>query len=224
MLTIKICGPEHLEQAVAITKLKNKHSGVEKPWQLDYAPILQKYLNTNTHYLTIGAFDGDELVSFLCSAFWRNNDPSWFIVFLFTKRFGNQFSFNRPEIGLLLKAAFEIAEYRHYWKYYYSIAKKHETVYDMLWKKNNHVDVGKYNLKIEQEVPAYTAVDRDRFWRLVGSRVYEVDMVIKSRILKVENRIQHESLHPLELETEYKNYDVRSPQLEFVDEANSIIE
>jgi hypothetical protein len=41
MLTIKICGPEHLEQAVAITNLKNKHSGVEKPWQLDYTNILE---------------------------------------------------------------------------------------------------------------------------------------------------------------------------------------
>lgn len=224
MLTIKICGPEHLEQAVAITNLKNKHSGVEKPWQLDYTHILEKYLSSNSHYLVIGAFDGDELVSFLCSAYWRKNDPSWFIVFLFTKRFGNQFSFNRPEIGLLLKAAFEIAEHRHYWKYYYSIAKKHETLYDQLWKKNTYVDTGKYNLKIEQEVPAFVAVDRDRFWRLIGSRVYEVDMVIKSRILKTEKRVRYDKLHPIELETRYKGYDINPPQLDFDDEADSIIE
>jgi len=224
MLTIKICGPEHLEQAVAITNLKNKHSGVEKPWQLDYTHILEKYLSKNSHYLIIGAFDGDELVSFLCSAFWRKNDPSWFIVFMFTKRFGNQFSFNRPEIGLLLKAAFEVAEHRHYWKYYYSIAKKHETVYDQLWRKNTYVDTGKYNLKIEQEVPAYVAADRDRFWRLIGSRVYDVDLVIKSRILKPEKRVKYGSLHPIELETTYKGYTQNNPQLEFDDEASSIQE
>jgi hypothetical protein len=224
MLTIKICGPEHLEQALAITELKNKHSGVEKPWQLNYTRILEKYLSANSNFLVIGAFDGDELVSFLCSAYWRISDPSWFIVFLFTKRFGNQFSFNRPEIGLLLKAAFEIAEHRHYWKYYYSIAKKHEVIYDKLWKKNTYVNTGKYNLKIEQEVPAWTAVERDRFWRLIGSRVYEVDMVIKSRILKAEQRIKYESLHPLELSASHKAYDTIYPQLEFDGEANSILE
>lgn len=224
MLTVKLCGPEHLDQAVAITNLKSKHSGVEKPWQLDYAPILGKYLSPNSHHLTIGVFDGDELVSFLCSAFWRRNDPSWFIVFLFTKRFGNQFSFNRPEIGLLLKAAFEIAEHRHYWKYYYSISKKHETVYDTLWRKNTYVDLGKYNLKIEEEVPAYSAVQRDRYWRLLGSRTYDTDMVIKSRILKKEKRVKYDNLHQLELETTYKNYSVNFPQLNFDGEADNIIE
>ena len=70
-------------------------------------------------------------------------------------------------------------------------------------------------------MPAWTAVERDRFWRLIGSRVYEVDMVIKSRILKPEQRIKYESLHPLELSATHKAYNINYPQLEFNDEANS---
>jgi hypothetical protein len=223
MITVKICDETHLKQAVAMTQLKDKIGGAERPYQADYELVLKKYVSSNSHYVMLGAFDGEELLAFICIAFWRNEDPSWFIVFMFTKVFTSTFSFKRPEIGLLIKTAFEIAEHRHYWKYYYSIAKKHETIYDRLWQKNSFVGTGRYDLKIETEVPAETPIERERFWRLIGSRVYEVDVVIKSRILKPEMRVRHDDLHPVELEAVHKIYDINYPQLDF-NESESLLQ
>jgi hypothetical protein len=216
MITIKICDETHLPQAIAMTALKDKVGGAERPYQLSYEPILKKYVSSNSHYLMLGAFEGEELIAFICIAFWRINDPAWFIVYMFTKVFSPTFSFKRPEIGLLIKTAFEIAEHRHYWKYYYSIAKKHEVVYDKLWQRNTFVSTGRYDLKIEVEVPAETPIERERFWRLIGSRVYEVDVVIKSRVLKPEMRVEYNTLHPIELAAKHKIYDINYPQLDFI--------
>ena len=66
------------------------------------------------------------------------------------------------------------------------------------------------------DVPAETPIERERFWRLIGSRVYEVDVVIKSRILKPEMRVRHTELHPVELESRHKIYDINYPQLDFI--------
>ena len=211
MYEIKICDMSHLQQAVEITKLKNKNGGVEANWVADYTYIFKKYLSKNPDHMMLGAFDGDKLISFVCLAFFRDHDPAWFIVFMFTTKFYPVFSFNRPEIGLLIKTAFEVAEQRNYCQYYYSIAKKHEELYDRLWEKNQYVETGKYITTTELVVPPYTPVDRDRYWRLVGQRVHDVEVVIKRRILRPEKRIRYHHTHELELSS-HKIFH-NSPQL-----------
>ncbi len=207
MYDIKICDMTHLEQAVAMTRLKEKHGGLQANWMADWNTIFKKYLGPSPYYMLLGAFEGDKLVSFLGLAFYNKSDPAWFIVFMFTTVFNNKFSFNRPDIGPLVKTAFEIAERRHYWNYYYSLAKKHELLYDRLWSKNQYMPTGRYETRIEVEIPPYTPMERDRYWRLMGQRVHDVDVVIKRRILRHEFRREHASLHPVELSShkEYTN-------------------
>ena len=134
----------------------------------------------------IGYFEDDELISWITIGFYESKmrGKFWVISNFFSSVYTSYFNFNRPEFGMLFKAAFEVAEGRGYYQYFYSIAKRLERVYERQWKKNSYAVQGKYDLTTLAVVPANTKPEFELYWRLMGQELKPDNIVIKSRKLK----------------------------------------
>ena len=134
----------------------------------------------------IGYFDDDKLISWISIGFHESKmrGKFWIISNFFSSVYTSYFNFNRPEFGMLFKAAFEVAEGRGYYQYFYSIAKRLERVYERQWKKNSYAVQGKYDLTTLAVVPANTKPEFELYWRLMGQELKPDNIVIKSRKLK----------------------------------------
>jgi hypothetical protein len=134
----------------------------------------------------LGYFEDDKLVSWVSIGFYESKlrGKFWAITGLFTTVFEERFSFSRPEFGLLFKRAFEIAEEKGYFQYFYSIAERVERVYERQWKKNPWGFNNRYDLITLDIVPANTKPEYDLYWRLMGKELKPDNIVIKARILK----------------------------------------
>ena len=137
----------------------------------------------------IGYFDDDKLISWISIGFHESKmrGKFWIISNFFSSVYTSYFNFNRPEFGMLFKAAFEVAEGRGYYQYFYSIAKRLERVYERQWKKNSYAVQGKYDLTTLAVVPANTKPEFELYWRLMGQELKPDNIVIKSRKLKGYN-------------------------------------
>jgi hypothetical protein len=136
--------------------------------------------------MTIGYFEDDKLISWMNIGFYESKmrGKFWVIGGLFTSVFQERFSFSRPEFGLVLKRAFEIAEERGYFQYFYSIAERLERVYERQWRKNPWGFNGIYELTTLAVVPANTKPESELYWRLMGQELKPDNIVIKSRKIK----------------------------------------
>jgi hypothetical protein len=135
---------------------------------------------------TIGCFDGGVLVSWLEIGFHESKmrGKFWVISNFFSSVYTSYFSFDKPEFGMLFKAAFDIAETKGYDQYFYSIAERLERVYERQWRKNPYAIQGKYELATLAVVPANTKPEFELYWRLMGQELKPDNIVIKSRKLK----------------------------------------
>jgi hypothetical protein len=111
----------------------------------------------------------------------------WVISNFFSSVYTSYFNFNRPEFGMLFKKAFEVAEGRGYYQYFYSIAERLERVYERQWKKNSYAIQGKYDLTTLAVVPANTKPEFELYWRLMGQELKPDNISIKARKLKGHN-------------------------------------
>ena len=134
----------------------------------------------------IGYFEDDELISWITIGFYESKmrGKFWVISNFFSSVYTSYFNFNRPEFGMLFKAAFEVAEGRGYYQYFYSIAERLERVYERQWKKNSYAVQGKYDLTTLAVVPANTKSEFELYWRLMGQELKPDNIVIKARKLK----------------------------------------
>jgi hypothetical protein len=134
----------------------------------------------------IGYFEDDELISWITIGFYESKmrGKFWVISNFFSSVYTSYFNFNRPEFGMLFKAAFEVAEGRGYYQYFYSIAERLERVYERQWKKNSYAIQGKYDLTTLAVVPANTKPEFELYWRLMGQELKPDNIVIKARKLK----------------------------------------
>jgi hypothetical protein len=134
----------------------------------------------------IGYFKDDELISWVTIGFYESKmrGKFWVISNFFSSVYTSYFNFNQPEFGMLFKAAFEVAEGRGYYQYFYSIAERLERVYERQWKKNSYAIQGKYELTTLAVVPANTKPEFELYWRLMGQELKPDAIVIKSRKLK----------------------------------------
>ena len=66
----------------------------------------------------IGYFEDDELISWITIGFYESKmrGKFWVISNFFSSVYTSYFNFNRPEFGMLFKAAFEVAEGRGYYQ------------------------------------------------------------------------------------------------------------
>mgnify|MGYP000293692471 CR=1 FL=1 len=208
---IKILSSHDYAVAMEILDLKEKAGGMQKPNNITLHSIFLKYfVGDSDQCIALGYFEEDKLISWVTLRFiysLKNKFVNtWNITGMFSSKFDNMFSFNRPEIGLLIKTAFEIAEHRHCWKYYYTISTSHQYLYDRLWKKNNYLPTGRYTTVIEQTVDPLDFHIKRYYADIIGTRDYNDEFVIKRRMLNPEFRIKYDSLHELELQATHKKY------------------
>jgi hypothetical protein len=139
--------------------------------------------------VVIGYFEDGKLISWITIGFYESKmrGKFWVISSFFSSVYTSYFSFNRPEFGMLFKAAFDIAEGRGYYQYFYSISQRLERVYERQWKKNSYAIQGKYELTTLAVVPANTKPEFELYWRLMGQELKPDNIVIKSRKLKGHN-------------------------------------
>jgi len=213
---IKILGLDYFYDAIEMVNIKEKAGGMSKPNIDEISTIFLKYFLGKETTIALGYFDDNDtnekpkLVAWVSLSFIHKLNikftNTWNISGLFTSKFENIFSFNRPEIGELIKTAFEIAEHRHCWTYYYTIASKHQVLYDKLWKKNNFLPTGRYKTEIEKIVCTDDYAIKEYYRPIIGNREYKEEFVIKRRTLNPEFRIKYDNLHQLELGAEHKSY------------------
>jgi hypothetical protein len=136
--------------------------------------------------VVLGYFEDGKLISWITIGFYESKmrGKFWVISNFFSSVYSSYFSFNRPEFGMLFKKAFEIAEGRGYYQYFYSISERLERVYERQWKKNTYAIQGKYELTTLAVVPANTKPEFELYWRLMGQELKPDNIVIKSRKLK----------------------------------------
>ena len=182
---VRILDPEYTDECVRIA-LSNKKMGGTRPVS---AEQYRQLLKDSDSLIRIGYFENDKLVSWVSIGFYESKmrGKFWTITELFTTVFKERFSFSRPEFGLLFKQAFEMAEEKGYFQYFYSIAERLERVYERQWKKNPWGFNGRYDLVTLDVVPANTKPEFELYWRLMGQELKPDNIVIKARRLKGYN-------------------------------------
>jgi hypothetical protein len=163
---------------------RKKISGTT-PMSIERYENLRKEAKSNNS-VVIGYFEDNKLISWITIGFYENKmrGKFWVISSFFSSVYTSYFNFNRPEFGMLFKAAFEVAEERGYHQYFYSIAERLERVYERQWRKNSYAIQGKYDLTTLAVVPANTKPEFELYWRLMGQELKPDNIVIKSRKLK----------------------------------------
>lgn len=138
---------------------------------------------------TIGYLVDDKLISWVTIGFYESKmrGKFWVISNFFSSVHTSYFDFNRPEFGMLFKAAFDMAEGRGYYQYFYSISERLERVYERQWKKNSYAIQGKYDLTTLAVVLANAKPEFELYWKLMGQELKPDNIVIKSRKLKGYN-------------------------------------
>lgn len=176
---------EYEKECEEIVLSRKRISGT-KPISAQRYFELREEAKSNNSSVAIGYFEDDKLLSWLSIGFHESKlrGKFWVISTFFSTVFKEHFSFNRPEFGLLFKAAFEIAESRGYYQYFYCISERLERVYERQWRKNTYAVQGKYELTTLAIVPANTKPEFELYWRLMGQELKPDNMVIKARKLK----------------------------------------
>ena len=178
---------EYEERRKQIVLSRKKISGTT-PISPDRYQTLQEESKSKDDVI-IGYFDDDKLISWISIGFHESKmrGKFWIISNFFSSVYTSYFNFNRPEFGMLFKAAFEVAEGRGYYQYFYSIAERLERVYERQWKKNSYAIQGKYDLTTLAVVPANTKPEFELYWRLMGQELKPDNIAIKARKLKGHN-------------------------------------
>lgn len=187
----RLLGEEHLEKCFEISKLKSRVGGTKPPDPDGFKEGYSAYFTDNDERYALGCFDGDELISWIAIGFVDMPDYDyhfWAISALYTTRFVQVFSFNNPEIGLLIREAFALAESKEYYEYYYSVSSRISKVYETQIQKTKYIPIGRYTYKEVAVIPANTEPDNILFWRLMGQELKPDDIIIKKRILNPEHR------------------------------------
>jgi len=189
-LTVKrLVGTDQLLECFEISKIKNKVGG-STPLSPDrFIARYTSYFENNEDRYALGSFQDGKLISWVSIGFYESKmrGKFWAITGLFTTVFEERFSFSRPEFGLLFKRAFEIAEEKGYFQYFYCIAERLERVYERQWKKNPWGFNGRYDLITLDVVPANTKPQYELYWGLMGEELKPDNIVIKARKLKSHN-------------------------------------
>ena len=180
---------EYEKECEAIERSRKKISGT-KPISTERYLELKEETKSNNSTVVIGYFEDSKLISWLSIGFHESKmrGKFWVISSFFSSVYTSYFDFNRPEFGMLFKEAFDIAEVRGYYQYFYSISERLERVYERQWKKNSYAIQGKYELTTLDVVPANTKPEFELYWRLMGKETKPDNIIIKKRVLRQEFR------------------------------------
>jgi hypothetical protein len=185
---IKILDHTYFDECMNFIILKNKISGTTPSSIETLKSSYYKYFQPNDTRFIIGYFEGNILISWISIGFFENKQYGkfWAITAIFTSRNANYFTFNRDDVGPLLKFSFEFAESKKYYQYFYSVAEKISHVYERQWKKNIYLTPGRYTLSEIETIPANTIPENSMYWKLMGSECKPDTIIIKKRMLKLK--------------------------------------
>ena len=187
----RLLGDENLNKCLSIAQLKLRSGGTVPPSPDAFKNQYKKYFEPNDECFILGCFDDTTLVSWIAIGFIDIPEKDyhfWAIVGLHTTKFVQLFSFNNPEIGLLIKEAFALAESKKFYQYYYSVSKRIQKVYETQIQKTKYIPIGRYDYFEVAVIPANTQPDNVLHWRLMGQELKPDDIIIKKRVLRFEHR------------------------------------
>lgn len=186
MKVIRLLGENHFDECTKISKLQKRIGGTKPISEEIFILKNKKYFEDNTSFYALGCVENDKIISWISLAFVENKTRGkyWLITSLYTTKFTAYFSFNNPEIGLLIKASFELSESKKYYEYYYSVAEKIASVYEKQIQKNKYIPIGRYDYIQLDIIPANTKPTVDLYWKLLGEEIKPDNIIIKKRVLR----------------------------------------
>jgi hypothetical protein len=182
----RLLGEEYFNQCFEISKLRPRVAGTTPASLEVFLEKNKKYFDENDDYHILGCIEDSRVISWIAVAFIENKARGrfWIIPSLYTTKFTNYFTFNNEEIGLLIKAAFQLAESKKYYEYYYSVSQRIATVYEKQIQKNKYIPIGRYDYIELDRVPADSQPTTELYWKLMGEETKPDDIIIKKRVLR----------------------------------------
>jgi len=191
MILSRLTGTQYLDECFNMSLLKDRIAGTLPPTPSSFFEQYSKYFEGNDHYYVLGCFDEGQLISWIALGFSEQlkvDGLFWTVSGMFTSKFVPVFSFNNPEIGLLIKEAFKLAESKHYYEYYYSVADRISKVYERQIQKTQYIPIGRYDYIELATIPANTKPEKILYWKLMGEQMKPDTIIIKKRVLKPQYR------------------------------------
>jgi hypothetical protein len=190
MIVERLFGKEHFLKCLEIFKIRPRVGGTVPISNETFIDTYTKYFENNDHSCAFGCFENDELISWIAIGFGdtKHTGRFWVISSLYTTRFTTYFSFNNEEIGLLIKTAFEFAESKKYYEYYYTVSSRISKVYETQIRKNKFIPIGRYDFIELDEIPANTKPSTELYWKLMGQETKPDPTIVKKRVLLPEFR------------------------------------
>jgi hypothetical protein len=182
----RLSGEEHFKECLGIAKLRPRVGGTKPIPEESLVELYTKYFTENDNYHAFGCIEDGKIVSWIGIVLMENKARGrfWVITALYTTLFRDYFSFNHEEIGLLIKEAFNLAETKKYYEYYYFVSERIATVYESQYRKNKYVQTGRYDLVELDRVPANTQSTVDLYWKLMGQETKPDTIIVKKRVLR----------------------------------------
>ncbi len=186
MNVVRLLGDTHFNECFEISKLKSKVGGTKPISEEVFLENHKKYFTDNDEFYSLGCIENGKIISWIAVAFIENKTRGkfWVITSLYTTRFTGYFTFNSEEIGLLIKQAFELAESKKYYEYYYSVGERIASVYEKQIQKNKYIPIGRYDYIELDRIPANTKPEIDLYWKLIGQEIKPDTIIIKKRVLR----------------------------------------
>jgi hypothetical protein len=175
-------------EAMALAARHARHSGTEPVSLVEIEDLLSE-INTDTKNRFFGYFDGRDMLSWACLRFGElHGEKTWSISCLFVRHTREHFSWEPPELGLIVKQGFDYAEAHGYYAYVYSIATRLERVYERKWRTNPWLPPrDRYTKDVIARIPAGEKAPQN--WMTRMARLPKPDeMSILRRTLKEEYR------------------------------------
>jgi hypothetical protein len=184
---IKHLTKDDIPYCLSVMLSQKKFSGTTPPSAESQEKHLNIFFSDTEKYTMLGYFKNDQLVSWVTIGFYEGPKYGkfWVVLHLFSTLKHNYFSFRNPEISELISNAFNVAESKGVYRYFYCVSEKISKAYEIQWAKKNPLNYhGVYELEDIAVIPANTIPESKMFWRLMGEETRPHVMYIKSRIRK----------------------------------------
>jgi hypothetical protein len=190
MIVKRLLGDEYFSKCLEISKIRPRVGGTVPISEETFKEVYTKYFEDNENTYVFGCFNDDELISWIAIGFAETplTGKFWVISTIYTTRFTQYFSFNNEEIGLLIKTAFEFAESKNYYEYYYTVSSRISNVYEKQIQKNKFIPIGRYEYRKLKTVPPNTRPESELIWRMMGQETKPDATIVKKRVLRPEFR------------------------------------
>ena len=184
---VRLSGKNDYNKFLKVVQLHKKIGGTVPNNLGFFVEEYKKYFNDDDNNQIFGYWENQYLISTIAIAYRENitRGKFWVISSLFSINKHNIFSFNRPEIGLLIKKAFENSEELQYYEYYYVIAEHISSVYERQINRNVYIPLKRYDRITLDVIPKNTLPNCDHLYnKLLGNECKPHNMIVKKRVLK----------------------------------------